>query len=316
MGIDVHGTDATQLYTNLMWFLDVNGQEEQSRNGAVGTIRRPVTFCLKNPMFRTLYAPIRRPNHVFHVVEAIWMLAGYNHVGPLLEFNKGIEQFTENKIMHGAYGHRWIEHFGIDQLTQISLRLGDNPGDRQAVLTMWDPVADLPPSEFKDRPCNTHAYFRVDPNGYLDMHVCNRSNDLIWGALGSNIVHFTMLQEVMAAAIGQDIGQYYVTTNNLHIYKNYPNLDEVMTEAKHLAHTVRYPMSLIAANEDPWQFVRDCYTFISSGCTPRGTKCRWFTQVAGPMVDWYRDKKNRKSLIDHVGCEAWKHGLKQFGSLK
>lgn len=315
MGIDVQGNDATQLYTNLMWFIDVNGQEEQSRNGTVGTVRRPVTFCLKNPAFRTLYAPIRRPNHVFHVMEAIWMLAGRNHVGPLLEFNHGIEQFTEDKIMHGAYGHRWFEHFGVDQIELIAARLRHNLEDRQAVLTMWDPEADLMRNNFKDRPCNTHAYFRVAPNGYLNMHVCNRSNDLIWGALGSNIVHFTMLQEVLASMLGLDLGQYYVTTNNLHIYKDYPNLDEVMTEAKYLAHTVRYPTPLILTNESPSQFLHDCETFVSSEWDSRGTECRWFRNVAEPMVTWYRNKGLRKDLLHEVGCEAWQHGLRQFGGL-
>ena len=37
----------------------------------------------------------------------------------------------------------------------------------------------------KDVPCNTHAYFAINAEGSLDLTVCNRSNDLVWGCLGA-----------------------------------------------------------------------------------------------------------------------------------
>jgi thymidylate synthase len=52
----------------------------------------------------------------------------------------------------------------------------------------------------------------------LDMTVTNRSNDLIWGLLGANYVHFSFLQEYMAARIGVEVGKYHHFTNNLHVY--------------------------------------------------------------------------------------------------
>lgn len=53
---------------------------------------------------------------------------------------------------------------------------------------------------------------------YLDMTVTNRSNDMIWGMLGANYVHFTFLQEYMAARLGCEVGKYNHITNNLHVY--------------------------------------------------------------------------------------------------
>lgn len=53
---------------------------------------------------------------------------------------------------------------------------------------------------------------------YLNMTVTNRSNDLIWGMLGANYVHFTFLQEYMAARLGAQVGVYNHFTNNLHVY--------------------------------------------------------------------------------------------------
>lgn len=52
----------------------------------------------------------------------------------------------------------------------------------------------------------------------LDMTVTNRSNDMILGMLGANYVHFTMLQEYMAARLGVEVGKYHHITNNLHVY--------------------------------------------------------------------------------------------------
>ena len=56
------------------------------------------------------------------------------------------------------------------------------------------------------------------PNYVLDMTVTNRSNDAVWGMLGANYVHFSFLQEYMAARLRCGVGRYWQFTNNLHIY--------------------------------------------------------------------------------------------------
>lgn len=74
---------------------------------------------------------------------------------------------------------------------------------------------------------NEEAYMEICPkcDGYklekssqLNMTVTNRSNDMIWGMLGANVVHFSFLQEYMAACIGVEVGVYNQFTNNLHVY--------------------------------------------------------------------------------------------------
>jgi len=55
---------------------------------------------------------------------------------------------------------------------------------------------------------------------YLNMTVTNRSNDLIWGALGANYVHFSFLQEYVACCLGLEVGVYNQISNNLHAYKD------------------------------------------------------------------------------------------------
>lgn len=82
----------------------------------------------------------------------------------------------------------------------------------------------------KDVCCNVCAMFSIrsalrpeNPSSdikynYLDMTVINRSNDMIWGALGANVVHFSVLQEYLAAHLGVRVGKYNQITNNLHVY--------------------------------------------------------------------------------------------------
>lgn len=70
---------------------------------------------------------------------------------------------------------------------------------------------------------------------WLDMTITNRSNDLIWGMLGANYVHFTILQEYMAAKLGVEVGVYNHFTNNAHVYLNNWKPEEWL-EAHEMAH--------------------------------------------------------------------------------
>ena len=78
---------------------------------------------------------------------------------------------------------------------------------------MWDGSCDLD-THHNDLPCNTHIYFRV-VDGKLNMTVCNRSNDVIWGMTGANAVHMTMLQELIAAEADIPIGSYLVSSRSV-----------------------------------------------------------------------------------------------------
>ena len=202
----------------------------QSRYGDVLMIPEPVTVTYRRPEDRVLFNPIRDCNPFFHVYESLWMLAGRNDVACLAYFNSRMSEFSDDgKLLRGSYGHRWRSWFGYDQLDVIVRELRVNPDSRRCVLSMWyatglpgtstsDLHTAVTPGS-KDVPCNTHAYFLVN-DGKLDMTVCNRSNDLVWGMLGANIVHLSFLQEYLAAHIGIPVGLYHQFTNNLHVYVN------------------------------------------------------------------------------------------------
>jgi hypothetical protein len=240
-----------------------------------------------HPRERVLFSPIRDANPAFSLAESLWMLSGRNDGAFLNLFIKDFgERFAEpDGTIHGAYGYRWRKAFGFDQLKYIARRLIENPNDRQCILQMWD--CSLPGTrerlikrevsgaehidiensgmddlldDWKDRPCNTHVYFRVR-DGLLDMGVCCRSNDIIMGAYGANAVHFSILQEYMAAMIDVGVGTYTQFSFNYHLYeKDLANLAKrhmPLTAAAALRDD-RYSLGLVGL---PFPLVSDVEAF-------------------------------------------------------
>lgn len=228
------------LYQGLQ-YLAVHGIKEDSRNGPVLVAPGPVTTVYSNPWERVLICPERDANPFFHLMEAIWMLAGRRDVAFVQQFNSRIGKYSDDAVnLHGAYGYRWRTWFGYDQLSAVAEELRRDPNTRRAVLTMWDagehnypemsdaacngdsrlePTGDsaIAKQGGKDVPCNTHIYFDVR-GGKLNMTVCCRSNDIWWGAYGANAVHFSVLQELMAVWCGVQMGVYRQVSNNYHLY--------------------------------------------------------------------------------------------------
>lgn len=199
------------------------GEVEQSRNGQVLAAPLPVTTLYSHPWERVLFDAARDANPFFHLMESLWMLGGRNHAKYLTLYIKDFaDRFAEsNGAIHDAYGHRWRQALGFDQLNYIIAMLKKDPATRQAVLQMWDAAPNMNDlqGEWKTRPCNTHAYFRICRD-QLDMMVCCRSNDMLYGAYGANAVHFSILQEYIAACVGVPQGRYHQVSNNFHVYQD------------------------------------------------------------------------------------------------
>lgn len=220
-------------------FLREQGIQQESRNGPVLRAPFPVTTVYEQPTERVLLDRHRDANPFFHLYESLWMLAGRNDLAPLTAFVKNMANFSDDggKTQPGAYGHRWRWHFGVhgeedmgigmmptwtprDQLAWAIKRLKADPNDRRVVIQMYDANVDQDAADNggRDIPCNLMALPAVSPEGRLDLTVFNRSNDMVWGAYGANAVHFSVLQEFLAAAIGVPVGRYFQVSNNFHGY--------------------------------------------------------------------------------------------------
>lgn len=189
----------------------------------------PVCTVYNKPTERVLFSPTRDANPFFHFFESLWMLAGRNDLAFMMKFNKQMSQYSDDgERLWGAYGWRWRSFFAFDQLKALVELLRSDKDSRRGVVTMWSPAEDVlgnvkrtgvtegGPSG-RDVPCNTHLYFKIRHDA-LHMTVCNRSNDMIWGAYGANAVHMSFLQEYLAEQMGVAVGVMRQVSDSLHVY--------------------------------------------------------------------------------------------------
>lgn len=224
-----------------LWRLKTSGVTDASRNGRVLANLVPVVTVYSHPSERVLFAEVRDANPFFHFFESLWMLAGRDDVQFPAHFAANIASFSDDgEKIAGAYGQRWRQRFGYDQLQMIISELKANPQSRRCVLSMWDANGNdgvasgtvietdlwLAMNGGKDVPCNTQCYFDT-LGGKLNMTVTCRSNDAIWGCYGANMVHFSMLLEYVAGATGIPMGVYRQFSNNFHIYLDRPDVQRL-----------------------------------------------------------------------------------------
>ena len=313
-----HKITAPNLNTALLdalWWLKVSGVEEPSRNGTVLVAPGPVITEYLNPTHRVIFSRRREANPFFHLFESLWMLGGRNDVNFVKRYAANIASYSDDAVtFHSAYGHRWREHFGFDQLQGIVDELARDPHSRRAVLSMWDARSDLVTKMggMKDLPCNTAAYFDLR-GGCLNMTVVNRSNDAIWGCYGANAVHFSVLLEYLANELGVCVGVYRQFSNNFHVYTEREDTKRLlykrdgMYEVKYTADD-RYTMlddpvsPLQGSRSDEWHV--DLVTFLNrplSGCDDYKTQA--FQEIICPLAHAHEHYRhgNAHEAVSSVG---------------
>lgn len=211
--------EALELGLNL---IKGSGIHMNSRNGATIEVDSPVATTYRAPQERVLISKERDANPFFHLMEAMWIIAGRDDVKFLTEFNKRMADYSDDgEIFNAPYGYRLRNHFSdegkcdLDQLDSVINILKNDPYSRQAVCQIWD-TYDLE-KDTLDKACNMSIVFRIR-EGKLNMTVYNRSNDMIWGKYGANVVQFSMIQEYVAAHLDVSIGAYTHVTNSFHVY--------------------------------------------------------------------------------------------------
>lgn len=280
---------------------------EETRNGLAKVCPRPVLIEFRHPWERVLFDEMRDANPMFHLMESLWMLAGKRDVEFIQLFNSNMRNYSDDgEVFNGAYGYRWREYFGYDQIATAVEVLKKSPHSRQAVIAMWDGYEDLG-SKSLDLPCNLMIAFRIN-QGKLIMTTYNRSNDVVWGLLGANAVHLTMLQEYMAVSLGCQMGEWYHFSNNLHVYeKHWPLLeDDLLTNDRADWEWLPYPKRVPI--DKPDEFYMDCLELCEGKVDYFETE--FFDTVVAPAVQSWQawkggDKEQALSLADCIQAEDW-----------
>lgn len=244
--------------------LQARGVLSESRGLHTMRVPGPVSTVYSQPRQRVLFDTIRDANPFFHLIESLWILSGSNRVELPKYFLDSISQFSDDGVVfHGAYGHRLRSAFGFDQIERACEMLKRKPDTRQVVMSIWNPIMDLDKST-KDMPCNDMIMLDI-VEGQLNMTVCNRSNDAVWGAYGANAVQFSILQEFIAIMVGVKVGYYVQQSNNYHVYTDNPfwlKFREGEYEHGHVYNPYSmdsvHPYPLAADAEDALMLYYDC----------------------------------------------------------
>lgn len=330
----IHATNVNDAVVKGAGLLKDRGVSQDSRVGATLEYPEPVCTVYERPLERVLFDAVRDANPFFHLMESLWMLAGRRDVAWLVRFNKRMATFSDDGVVYNAaYGYRWRRQFslgtshGTDQLSAIVDLLRADPDSRRAVLQIWDAASDLGVSS-KDIACNAQAMFKIRGGG-LNVTVCNRSNDLVWGCSGANAVQFSMLLEYMAARIGVPVGQYRQVSDSYHAYYDtWPKIRDIADRFKSDPYTAG-EVSVYPLVADPESFDSELDHWINSAPEHWSLK-RWerethqggwrnpyFVLVATPIHNsWFaykrKDKDAAMAWVERCAATDWRRAASEW----
>jgi len=151
--------------------------------------------------------------------EAAWQFMGTKDPAFILgKAPKLWSKFVEDGELKTAYGYRWREHFGRDQLDLTIDELMSNPTNRQLFISAWDPANDgLGGPQPKNIPCPvgfTVSRFGDD----LHMSVFVRSSDVFVG-LPYDVMVYALTLDAIAATVGCRPATLHFTLAHPHLYE-------------------------------------------------------------------------------------------------
>lgn len=268
----------------------------------------------ERPMERVLFDSVRDANPFFHFFESLWILAGRSDVEFLARFNKNMTQFSDDgRTYHAPYGWRLRKAFLKDQVNEVIEMLRRDPNSRQAVLQIWIADEDLNVKS-KDIPCNDMIFLKIR-EGRLNMTVCCRSNDMIWGAYGANVVQFSVLQEYIARCIGCEIGTYSQVSDSFHVYVERDDVKRLLTTPSeyydpYAQETVKPHPLFISSSRAEWDY--DMYEFFKNWKYADSNAMRFKTSfwqyVVKPLYIawdfWYRGRDEARQEAYALAARA------------
>jgi thymidylate synthase len=180
--------------------------------------------------------------------ELLWYLSGSNRLSFIEGYIPQYRQDAEEGILHGAYGPRIHNMRGsINQLNNVVALLRDNPSTKRAVIQLFD-ASDIV-QRYKEIPCTTALQFLIRDNR-LVIVVTMRSNDAYKG-LPHDVFCFSMIQEMLAARLEVEVGEYLHFAASMHVYDDSTDAMKVYLNEGHQKTEVMPPMPV----GDPFEVI-------------------------------------------------------------
>jgi thymidylate synthase len=149
--------------------------------------------------------------------EFLWYMSGTNAFDFIDYYlpHKYDAETDDRIVVKSGYGERLFKSWGLDQVQTIIEILGKKTTSRQAVIQIYS-ATDM---KEKSVPCTCTLQFLLREER-LNLLVNMRSNDAYLG-LPHDVFAFTMLQELVARALGSDLGIYQHFAGSLHLYEQH-----------------------------------------------------------------------------------------------
>lgn len=173
-------------------------------------------LSLHNPRFR-YHLSANSPPFLALIGELIWIINGSNELAHIEYYIPNYSASAgRSKYINGAYGPRIFGTGKNNQFTAVAELLKGNSGTQQAVIQIFGSSDLVKGSQDVPRACTIQFVTRA---AKLHALVNVRSSDILQ-ELPRDIFIFTMLQEIMARAVGCEVGSYSHMVGSLHLYEH------------------------------------------------------------------------------------------------
>lgn len=154
--------------------------------------------------------------------EIAWYLQGTQNADFIRKYaplwDKFVEQLPDCEGVKAAYGYRWRNHFGRDQIRLAIEALRKDPSDRRCYISAWDPSEDgLGAVGQRNVPCPTSFTFSI-LHGELHSSLFLRSSDVFVG-LPYDVMGHALLMDAVATELRIKPGVMHVTLAHAHLYE-------------------------------------------------------------------------------------------------
>lgn len=139
-----------------------------------------------------------------------------------------------------AYGYRWRNHFGRDQIRLAVEALKRDPSDRRCYISAWDPAEDgLGALGQRNVPCPAAFTFSV-LGGELHSSFFLRSSDVFVG-LPYDVMGHALLMDAVAHELRLRPGVMHVTLAHAHLYESHWDLTVEMMKQEPVVPALQLP---------------------------------------------------------------------------
>lgn len=248
------------VYRRLLWELlsAAAYTEVNERTGAsISALRSPAHFNLELSDRMLPLCGVRRMFPKTAAAEVAWFLLGTKDASFIREYAPIWDKFLEEDgTVAGAYGHRWREHFGRDQVTDAIKALRFNHTDRRTVVMAWDPGADGLGRPSKNVPCPLGFTLSI-ADGRLNSSLLIRSSDVFVG-LPYDVMGHALLMAAIAESVGNtELGTMGVTLAHPHLYHVHGQMAVDALGTDPVPSSIAMPRwSVEAIEDDPHGYVK------------------------------------------------------------